>query len=59
MNLDSLLFDLEMADRRLPGEPTDTEYIDSNELDEWKSVRAALPEVIKLIREVKNGKESR
>lgn len=57
MSLDSLLFDLEMANRRLPAEPTDSEDIDSNELDEWKSVRAHLPELIQLVREVKNGKK--
>jgi hypothetical protein len=59
MSLDSILFDLEMANRRLPVEPTDSEEMDSNELDEWKSVRARLPEIIQLVREVKNGKESR
>lgn len=57
MNLDSLLFDLEMANRRLPAEPTDSEDIDSNELDEWKSIRSHLPELIQLVREVKNGKK--
>lgn len=59
MNLDSLLFDIEMADRRLPSEPSDEDEMSSNELDEWRSVRARLPEIIKILREVKNGKESR
>lgn len=59
-NLDSLLFDLEMADRRLPVEPTDGSFdgdsMDSNERDEWKAIRSHLPALIKLVREVKNGK---
>jgi hypothetical protein len=57
MNVDSLLFDLEMANRRLPAEPSDSEEIDSNELDEWKSIRSHLPVLIQLVREVKNGKK--
>lgn len=61
MNLDSLLFDLEMANRRLPAEPTDDSYdgdaMDSNERDEWKAIRSHLPALIQLVREAKNGKE--
>jgi hypothetical protein len=63
MSLESLLFDLEMANRRLPVEPTDDSFdgdaMDANERDEWKAIRSHLPELIQIVREVKNGKESR
>ncbi|MFM0439263.1 hypothetical protein PQQ84_22580 [Paraburkholderia strydomiana] len=62
-NIESILFDLEMANRRLPAEPTDDSYdgdaMDSSERDEWKSVRSHLPAIIQIVREVKNGKEGR
>lgn len=62
MNLDSLIFDLEMANRRLPSEPTDGSYngdsMDSNERDEWKSIRARLPEMIQLARELRDRERS-
>jgi hypothetical protein len=62
-NIESILFDLEMANRRLPVEPTDDSFdgdaMDSNERDEWRSVRSHLPEIIQIVREVKNGKEGR
>ncbi|MCM2546172.1 hypothetical protein ACVCII_04150 [Burkholderia glumae] len=58
MNLDSLIFDLEMAHRRLPEVPSDDEFMGDNELDEWRAVRSHLPALIQLAKEAKHGKEA-
>lgn len=57
MNLDSLIFDLEMAHRRLPEGPA-RYHMGPNELDEWRAVRSHLPALIQLAKEAKHGKEA-
>jgi hypothetical protein len=54
MNLDSLIFDLEMASRRLPESPDH-----GGDNVEWASYRSLLPQLIDLAKEMKRGKEAR
>ena len=58
MSLDALIFDVEMANRRLPHEPTDDSYdgdaMGESERDEWKAIRAHLPEILKILQGVRD-----
>lgn len=52
-NLASLIFDLEMADRRLPEHPDF-----GGDPEEWRSLRALVPKLTELAKELKRDQEA-
>jgi len=63
MSIETLIFDLDMANRRLPAEPTDDSYngdaMGESERDEWKAIRAHLPEILAILQGVRDERSAK
>ena len=63
MSIETLIFDVDMANRRLPHEPTDDSHdgdaMCESERDEWKAIRANLPEILKILQGVRDEQSTK